>query len=326
MILGDQASVTTDSDNSAMSDSAPLVSVLMGVYNAAPTLVRTLDSILSQEGVELEFIAVDDGSTDGSGEILDRRAAQDARLKVVHQQNSGLTLALQRGSELARGRYIARQDAGGDVSRPGRLQAQCAALAADVGAVFATCGTNFVDVEGVSLYEEIPDAAKVAAGLSTLRLPGVHGIMHASAMFRTDAFRAVGGYRSAFAVAQDIDLWLRLHEVGHCAVAKGVFYDYRVEPGGISGKRHGEQMGYADLAIRCALERRRGQKEPALVISDQVLSTHGRAPGRTLADYHYFVASCLRRKDPRRARQHYLRAWRAQPSRLKALAGALITW
>ncbi|MBK6726668.1 MAG: glycosyltransferase family 2 protein [Xanthomonadales bacterium] len=70
----------------------------MSVYNSAGSLTRTLDSILLQEGVDFEFIVIDDGSTDGSGEILDQRAALDARLVVVHQDNAGLTAALRLGA------------------------------------------------------------------------------------------------------------------------------------------------------------------------------------------------------------------------------------
>jgi len=103
--------------------STPEVSVVMGVYNGAEHLEQTLASILSQEGCDLEFIVVDDGSTDDTGSILDAWAAQDKRLRVIHQQNTGLTRALIRGCAEARGEFIARQDAG-DVSLPGRLDAQ----------------------------------------------------------------------------------------------------------------------------------------------------------------------------------------------------------
>ena len=72
----------------------PDISVVMGVYNNADTLSAALDSILSQEGVELEFVVIDDGSTDGSASILDEAAKTDPRLRVVHKKNEGLTRAL----------------------------------------------------------------------------------------------------------------------------------------------------------------------------------------------------------------------------------------
>ena len=79
----------------------PEVSVVMSVYNGASHLAATMDSILSQEGVELEFIVVNDGSTDKTGEILDDYAQRDSRVRVIHQENTGLTRALIRGCDAA---------------------------------------------------------------------------------------------------------------------------------------------------------------------------------------------------------------------------------
>ena len=91
----------------------PLISVVMSVFNDAQHVATALDSVLSQEAVDLEFIVIDDGSTDGTGQILDGYAARDPRLRVIHQENSGLTRSLIRGCNQARGKYIARQDGGG---------------------------------------------------------------------------------------------------------------------------------------------------------------------------------------------------------------------
>ena len=99
----------------------PEVSVVMSVYNGASHLAATLDSILSQEGVELEFIVVNDGSSDKSGQILNDYAQRDSRLRIIHQENTGLTRALIRGCDAARGEFIARQDAG-DISLPGPIE------------------------------------------------------------------------------------------------------------------------------------------------------------------------------------------------------------
>ncbi len=84
-----------------MSDAVPEISIVMGVYNDARHLRAALDSVLSQQGVELELIAVDDGSTDESPAILAEAAARDPRVRVVVQENAGLTRALIRGCSLA---------------------------------------------------------------------------------------------------------------------------------------------------------------------------------------------------------------------------------
>src|SRR5690349_20597011 len=100
--------------------SAPAVSVVMGVYNAASDVEPSVRSVLEQRDVDLEFIIVDDGSTDSTAATLERLASADRRVRVLHQANQGLTRALIRGCAAARGTYIARQD-NGDLSLPGRL-------------------------------------------------------------------------------------------------------------------------------------------------------------------------------------------------------------
>ncbi|MBQ6366987.1 MAG: glycosyltransferase [Erysipelotrichaceae bacterium] len=89
----------------------PKVSVIVPVYNAQNALRRCLDSILNQEFKDLELIAVDDGSKDGSPEILDEYAAKDPRVIVVHKENSGVSDTRNKALELAQGEYIQFLDA-----------------------------------------------------------------------------------------------------------------------------------------------------------------------------------------------------------------------
>ncbi|PRI11779.1 glycosyltransferase family 2 protein [Leucobacter massiliensis] len=95
-----------------MSDtSMPLVSVVIPVYNSMPYLTATLESLLAQDLTDFEVIAIDDGSSDGSGEELDRFAERDARLTVIHQPNSGWPgMPRNRGLELARGEFVLFMD------------------------------------------------------------------------------------------------------------------------------------------------------------------------------------------------------------------------
>ena len=123
----------------------------MSVYNGASDLPITIDSILSQEGVEFEFIVVNDGSSDKSGQILNEYAQRDGRLRIIHQENTGLTRALIRGCDVARGEFIARQDAG-DVSLAGRLKSQVALLREYGDCVLVSCWTEFIGPHGEFLY------------------------------------------------------------------------------------------------------------------------------------------------------------------------------
>ena len=97
---------------------APLVSVVVPVYNAEPYLRECLDSLLGQTLKEIEIIAVDDGSTDGSGQLLAEYAARDKRLKVISLKRSGAAAARNRGIEAARGKWLWFADAD-DIAAPG---------------------------------------------------------------------------------------------------------------------------------------------------------------------------------------------------------------
>lgn len=81
-------------------------SIIIPIYNVAPYLKACLDSVLAQTYVDWEVICVDDGSADGSGAILDEYAAKDARIKVVHKPNGGVSSARNRGLEEAKGEWI----------------------------------------------------------------------------------------------------------------------------------------------------------------------------------------------------------------------------
>lgn len=307
------------------SEGGPEVSVVMSTYNSADSLEQALDSILAQEGVAFEFIVVDDGSTDGSADLLDRTAATDDRLRVVHQANTGLTRALDAGCALARGEFIARQDAGGDRSLPGRLAAQARALREDPALVAVSCAHRLVLPDGTVLCEIHRGVDEIRAGLEALGRPELRGILHPSSMFRASAFRAAGGYRAKFPVAQDLDLWLRLVERGTFGYVDLLGYDFCQELGSISSARRSEQAAFAAHAGACARARRAGESEPAFTRSDGAVPEL-ESPATMRATYHYFIASCLRRRDPARARRHFLRAWLAKPWQPLALARALSTW
>ncbi len=299
----------------------PDVSVVMSVYNGAASLRATLDSILTQEACDFEFIVVNDGSADDSGQILDERATRDGRLKVIHQSNRGLTKALITGCSAARGEYIARQDAG-DMSLPGRLAFQSAYLREHPDTVLAASTTQFIGPGGETLFETSRVGTELEEGLAVLDVQSIQGPPHhGSTMFRKDAYVKAGGYRDVFVVAQDIDLWLRLAELGRCIGIDQRFYRAQVEAGSISGRRRKEQFRLAQLAIECATLRRSGLSDQSLLASaipEPVRAAH-RASSWEQARFFYFVASCLRKSDPSSAKLYYRQALRAQPLFLRAL-------
>lgn len=102
----DMPRMATDSGKTGI-----MLSVIMPAYNERDTVRTVIRRILSEIPLSLELIVVNDGSTDGTAEILDALAAQDARIQVVHKANGGKTSALKRGFELSRGEVVIIQDA-----------------------------------------------------------------------------------------------------------------------------------------------------------------------------------------------------------------------
>ena len=215
----------------------PDVSVVMSVYNGASNLAVTMNSILSQEGVELEFIVVNDGSTDKTGEILDDYARRDDRVRVIHQGNTGLTRALIRGCAAATGEFIARQDAG-DVSLAGRLALQLDVFRNNSNVVMTSCGTRFVGPGNEVLYEVRQVGDELHRGLQHVDIGRIYGpSSHTSVMFRRETYEKVGGYRAQFDVAQDLDLWMRLAEAGMCWATPEVLCEFHLSKNSISAVR-----------------------------------------------------------------------------------------
>jgi len=228
------------------------VSVIMAVYNGERYLEGAISSVLRQTFADFEFIVIDDGSSDATPEILSRIGREDSRIVVVRQENRGQTLSLNRAVELARGNYLARQDAD-DLSMAERLELQARYL--DTHPSVAVLGTaaQVMDQKGAVIgnLSTPQGAAQVRDALLTVRATPVHG----SVMMRKEAFAAVGGYRDAFWVSQDFDLWLRMAERFDLDNLPSVLYRWRRNPAGVYVTRRALQLKYSGVALAFARER-----------------------------------------------------------------------
>jgi glycosyltransferase involved in cell wall biosynthesis len=146
----------------------PLVSIVIPVYNTAKYLARCLDSVLSQSHEALDILVVDDGSTDASGAMADAYAAKDARMRVFHTANGGLSAARNLGIEQAKGDYLAFVDSD-DRLLPDAIALQVAAMQAQQLQVVC-CGIQMEKSNGrvVPLRIADPAAQQVQTGLSFL--------------------------------------------------------------------------------------------------------------------------------------------------------------
>src|SRR5437879_6502478 len=145
---------------------APKVSVLLAVFNGECHLEGSLRSILNQSFADFELIVVDDGSTDGTAEILAAVGRADPRVVVVRQANRGLTASLIRAASLARGAYLARQDAD-DISPPERFRRQVDFLDAHPSIAAVGAWADIIDRSGAVI-----GALRPAAGPRAIK----HGL------------------------------------------------------------------------------------------------------------------------------------------------------
>lgn len=184
----------------------PKVSVIMAVYNSEKFLKEAIESILNQTFKDFEFIIIDDGSTDRSGEILEDYAKKDSRIKVFHQENMGLTKSLNKAIKLAKGEYIARMDAD-DISMPERLEEQIQFL--DQNPQVALLGTGYYEIDtfGKVIKKKRPPTSDTELRRVLIKY---NPFFHASVMIRKNALQELRLYDENLKYAQDYDLWLRI--------------------------------------------------------------------------------------------------------------------
>ncbi len=295
----------------------------MGVYNGARYLRESIRSVLDQQGIDFEFIIVNDGSEDETEEILLDYAAQDRRLRVLNQSRLGLTKALIRGCEHACGEFIARQD-NGDSSLPGRLLAQAEVLDCDKRLTFVSCWTEFCGPEGEYL-SVVKGRGVASTPRDVISLDAPKGVVdgpthHASVMLRRDAYRKVGGYRREFYFGQDWDLWYRLAEAGRFQMMEQVLYRARVMPNSISSRYRTMQERFAALSYQAMLRRQHHQSDDDLLKLAQSIRppAHSSLPASSNAGGLYFIGEQLRRNGDKRAEKYFLESLRASPLFLKA--------
>jgi glycosyltransferase involved in cell wall biosynthesis len=232
----------------------PKISVLMPVFNAEPYLNKAVESILKQTFTDFEFIIVNDGSTDNSLLILQKYAQQDCRIRLINRGNRGLVNTLNEGVDLAVTPYLARMDAD-DISYPDRLFKQLRFLNEHPNCAVIGSRTQLVDAEGDPLCLFSLKTTHLEIDLAHLQGKG-GAITHPAAMFRISEFKSVGGYHAEFIHAEDIDLWLRMGEVGELCNLPDILLDYRQHLSSVGHKYRIQQIASTNKAIKAAYERR----------------------------------------------------------------------
>ena len=216
----------------------PRVSVLIATYNDAPFLGAAIDSVLAQTFTDFELVVVDDASTDGSREIVERYRDRRIRL-VVNAENLGAGPARNRGLATIASECVAHLD-GDDVCFPQRLARQVAYLDAHPECAVVGAQATLIDIAGRNKGEVRRPVTEL--GIRWWRVFG-SPLIHSSAMVRRAiVWDELGGYEERFRFGEDFDLWYRLAKTHAIHNLPETLVAYRFDPRSITATERG---GYA---------------------------------------------------------------------------------
>ena len=206
----------------------PLVSVVLPTLNGKRYIAASIESCLAQTYEWFELIVVDDGSTDGTADVV--RTFQDPRLTLLGlAQNVGLPDALNRGFAEARGEYYT-YTSDDNLYAPEALATLAAALEQhpEVGLVYA--GQSIIDADGHVLREANHFPPEALAWMNP-----IGGCF----MYRRSVAEDVGEYDPRFLLAEDAHYWMRISRRAEILQLPGRHYYYRLHPDSLTGRRYG---------------------------------------------------------------------------------------
>jgi glycosyltransferase involved in cell wall biosynthesis len=246
------------------------ISVITAVYNGEAYLDQSVKSILAQTYKDMEYIIVNDGSTDRTASILDQVA--DPRVRIVHlKQNQGAANALNVAVQQSKGDWIAVQDAD-DLSLPNRLQVQSDYVKARPELVAA--GSLIKSISGhqnLSPHHLRNVDGFYNSGVTRDELRDIRyercPLCHGSVLFLKEAFLQAGGYDTSYKVTYDYDLWMRLFEIGEIDKIEAVLYQYRVHSASLSHSNWGVMLQEKLRSSLAAIRRQfAGKTAPRFIV------------------------------------------------------------
>lgn len=203
----------------------PQFTIVTVTLNAEKYLAQAMQSVLSQEGVTLEYLIVDGKSNDATLSIVHEFALKDSRISCSTEPDDGISAAMNRGIELAAGDIVAFLHADDYYPTPQVLAQVIEYFHSNPEQVWITGGTTFVDERSHAL-RKIP-----ARRFSRQRLLRNNIIMHPATFVRREAFTSVGNFSTDFSYAMDYDFWMRLSKQQNPLVVRETLACFRAHPG-----------------------------------------------------------------------------------------------
>lgn len=238
----------------------PTASVIMPVFNAGKYVAAAIESVLCQDFGNFELLLLNDGSTDDSLRHLQYFASRDGRCKLHSWPNRGVIATRNEGVRLAQTNLLICVDAD-DVCRPTRFSRQIAYMENHPECVALGSRAMLIDADGWAIAEVL-GLEQGHDAIDAAHLAGLGGsLAQPTAVVRKDALLKVGGYREDCPYAEDIDLFLRLAEIGRLANLDEVLVDYRQHANSVGYRHTKVQWESAYKAVNDA-HRRRGLGKP----------------------------------------------------------------
>jgi glycosyltransferase involved in cell wall biosynthesis len=230
----------------------------MPVYNGLPFLSASIESILRQSFTDFEFIILDDGSTDGSAEVLRQWAQKDPRIHLLAtNRKSGLSGSSNLLASKAQAPLLARMDAD-DIAHPDRLRRQWEVIEGNSAIVLVGTLSDGIDSDG--------NQVRPRDRWRLLRRSPFPPFPHGSVMFRRSVFEDVGGYSEQCIGWEEHELFMRMSRKGRIVVIPDVLYSYRYHVDSATIEFSPDQAAHiAELRSRCIAELRAGRDYQALL-------------------------------------------------------------
>lgn len=209
------------------------ISILMPVYNAAEYLPEAIKSILNQTDGNFQLIIIDDGSTDNSLNTI-KSFAIDARIKVVAHDNMGMGNSLNHALEFVNSEWLMRMDAD-DVMMPNRIASQRLFISENPDLAVAGSLVYYIDSKSRIIGKSVSELTTRSHFNRMVDKKKMFGLHHPSTVIKTKILKNLGGYRSEFWPAEDIDLWNRITEAGETILVQPQYLlKYRIHTNSIS--------------------------------------------------------------------------------------------
>jgi glycosyltransferase involved in cell wall biosynthesis len=241
-----------------------MVSILLPAYNAQKYLRKSIESILSQTCKDFELILIDDGSTDDTLNIMQEYANKDKRIIIDSHANIGMGESLNKALKSTIFDLIIRMDAD-DIMHDNRIEKQLNFMKNNTDITVASCLAYYINENNRKIGRTFSDLKSINDAKKYYKNNDPIGILHPGVIFRKKDIMDIGGYRSQFWPAEDIDLWNRLLENGkNIVVMQEFLMRYRIHGDSIITSKFKQSRLKFEWVRECMWFRRAGKDEITL--------------------------------------------------------------